>query len=278
MMHELVTGSHGFLGERLISKLKSAVRMEREDYRSTRLKVRPDRIFHLAAYGSHRQEHDCGEMFRANVLGLYNLLVATKDDAYKAFVVVGSSSEYGRKTAPMCEGDVLVPETFYAATKAAATEIAIGFAKTFDKPVVIVRPFSVYGPGEADHRLIPTICRSIIRGEPMVFDPIQKHDWIFVDDFIEGVVEVSENAKKLQGQVVNIGTGRQFENRDVLEILEMTADKKANITETKQFHTSDSPVWQADNEKLEKLGWKARTSLVGGLEKTFKFYENKYRT
>lgn len=234
---------------------------------------KPDYIFHLAAYGNMSHQTDIQEIFKANVLNTWNMLLASKDVNYKGFINFGSSSEYGTKDKPMSEKDLPEAFTFYGASKIAGTYLARTFKS--QKPVVTVRPFSVYGPGEADFRFIPTIMRSMINMARIKVSP-GNHDWIYIDDFIDGVITVMQNAGKLD--IVNIGTGTQYSNFRVLEIAEKVANKQAHYNyETEKLRLFDTDSWVADNSLLRSLGWQPKHTLEQGLQKTFEYYQSLYR-
>lgn len=277
----LLTGGNGFLGSALIARLlphdlrkdDNLRLVSREDYYKPQFKeslesFNPQIIIHMGAFGNHSTQTDELEIFEANIVKTFLLLHATKDIPYEAFLNVGSSSEYGRKTLPMNEEDKLEPLTMYGATKASGTMLARAFAKKYDKPIVTVRPFSIYGPGEADHRFIPTVIRSLTQGEELLLDPAPYHDWTYIDDFIDGVLAVIDHVDTLAGNAVNIGTGRQYRNQEVVSMLELITGLHTKIVKT-PIKRVDSSNWVADNRTLRLCGWKPKTKLMDGLRQTY---------
>jgi len=268
-----VTGSSGFIGSHLLERfpkrntitLPHKYLSDAETLKKIFEKEPPDYIYHLAGYGNMAHQDDETEIVHANVNSLMNLLLASKDYPYKSFINVSSSSAYGIKDHPMHETNSLDAKSFYGVTKIAGELLVRAFVEKYDKPVVNVRPFSVYGPGEASYRLIPTLIRCIKGGE-MILAP-GMHDWIYIDDFIQGLLIATR--KKVE--LLNIGIGEQFSNIEVVEMLEEISGKKANYTEVKQLRGFDSNNWVADNSLLKDLGWKQKYSLYNGLKKV---YEN----
>uniref|UniRef100_A0A6M3IR91 Putative NADH dehydrogenase n=1 Tax=viral metagenome TaxID=1070528 RepID=A0A6M3IR91_9ZZZZ len=279
----LITGSSGFIGNAICERLKAGydiLPLKQEDYYLPDFKSRleefnPQIIIHAAAYGNHSSQQDEMEMFEANVVKTLFLLHATKDIPYEAFINFGTSSEYGKKQIPMAETDLLEPVTLYGATKAAGTMLCRGFAKKYNKPIVTVRPFSVYGPGEADFRFIPTVVRSLVRNEEFNLEPAAFHDWIYIDDLVEGVLTIIDKAKILSGIAVNIGMGKQYSNKEVVSMLEFISGKKAKIKEM-PMRFNDSPVWVANNNLLILCGWKPNVDLMVGLKRTYQYYKRLY--
>src|SRR3989339_1087315 len=115
-MKAVVTGSHGFIGKKLVDFLNSkeievfplhhSKLHHEKDLREELTIIRPDIIFHFAAYGNHAHQSEVKGIFEGNIINTFNLLVAIKDLPIKGFVNVGSSSEYGKKGGPMAESDL----------------------------------------------------------------------------------------------------------------------------------------------------------------------------
>lgn len=280
-----ISGSNGFIGTHLVKRLRDdghGVFPIPHDSLQNPIQLKPllqqfppDYVIHMAAYGNHSKQKDPTEMVNANILGTHNLLSSLQDIPIQGLINFGSSSEYGKKSKPMSENDVPGTDTFYGATKVASTYLCKAFAKVFRKNVVTVRPFSVYGPGEADFRFIPTMCKSLLTQEPtkLAMEPV--HDWIYIDDFTDGVLRVIDNVEKLQGQIVNIGTGEQYSNVQVVNMLENISGKTLTyeIFGMSDMRIFDTVSWVADNTKLKRLGWIQKHSLRDGLKSTFEFYE-----
>lgn len=283
----ICTGSSGFIGSALRTKLENNpdykvytlphyILQDYEKLKSEIGVIQPNFIFHLAGFGNHSTQIDNQETFNANVIGIWNLLQATKDIPYRAFINFGSSSEYGQKNTPMSELDLPEASTMYGCTKIAGTYLSRAFARKYDKPIVTVRPFSVFGPDEGDHRFIPTVIKCILQGKELTLDPNGQHDWIYINNFLDGLGFVADNASLLRGQIVNIGTGVQMSNVEIVVGLEMIAQKKVKVKIVKNMRKNDSEMWQADISKIKKLGWYPKTRFYTGLAETYQYYKNKY--
>lgn len=278
-----ITGSSGFIASAIIKQLKDVeiLKITRGDYYKvdfeSKLKAfNPQIIIHTGAYGNHAKQRDDLETFEANIVKTFMLLQTTKDIPYEAFINFGSSSEYGNKSMPMREEDVLEPLTMYGCTKAASTMLARAFAIKYDKPIVTVRPFSVYGEGEAEHRFIPTVIRSIIHDEVLSLDEEGVHDWIHISDFVAGVLKVIDNAKTLQGQAVNIGTGKQYTNKDIAQMLIALTFKETKTQKVYNTRAGDSRVWVANINTMKLLGWRPKIEILEGLARCFTYYRKLY--
>lgn len=298
-----VTGASGFLGANLVRRLiesgaevhalhrpssdlwrlqdvRTRITLHRADIRSPdelrkvlRL-VAPEFIFHLAARGVSRSDSDRRELFEANVVGTANLLEASNALDYERFIHVGASSEYGSNALPMSESDCLEPVTAYGASKAAATLLCRQFARSEGRRLVILRPFSVYGPWEPATRLIPTAILAALHGRDMALTvPGIRRDLVFVDDVMDACLAAAERGAA-PGEIVNVGSGREWSNEEVVAAVEALCGRKVRARPGEYpLRASDAPHWVAGIQKAERvLGWKPTHSLDQGLEKTIAWW------
>ena len=266
-----ISGSNGLIGSELMkifgNKAKS---IPRQDLPFLHTEWKYDTIIHCAAYGNHSQQTDLQETFYANVYNTFCLLESAKRCGVKNFIFIGSSSEYGKKTEPMKEDMTLDCDTMYSCTKVAGTYLTKHYSKYFN--TITIRPFSVYGEQEANWRFIPTIINRIQNNESIdLFEGT--HDWIFNQDFCEGVKVCLDNIKNLNGQTINIGSGESFNNQFIVKALFNIAKKKVPIEEY-LAKVQDSSVWVANIDKIKSLGWKPKTDILSGLKKVYDFKTN----
>lgn len=286
----VITGSSGFIGQHLVKafewKSVEVIHIPHSLLSAGQGKIinflekhKPEIIIHLAAYGNHGQQNSNVQAVSANYINTWNLLEASLSIPYKAFINCSTSSIYGIQQQAMNEELTSVkPDTFYAASKAGAMYLARAYAKQYNRPVVSVIPFSVYGPGEADWRFIPTACKHIVDNSKMPFVGYPCHDWIYVDDLVSGIMTVLENVDKLKGEWVNIGTGESWTNVAILRMLQEITGKRLQRVETYKELPHHSKEWVSDNRKLLSLGWRPQVTLEEGLQKTWAFYKKKYES
>lgn len=239
-------------------------------------KINPNFIIHLATYSNYRKQTDVEKIIDANIKGTLNLLLASKNINYKLFINTGSSSEYGIKNKPMNELTSLNPISFYAVTKASTTFLCQVFAKEYKKPIVTLRPFSVYGPYEEEKRFIPTIVKAVISNKPIKLTPgTQRRDFIYIKDLVDIYIKTLSYGKKLSGQILNIGTGIEYTNDEVVQTLFKVANKKVRIEKgAYPPRLWDNQHWVANISKTKTfLKWKPNNTLFEGLKKTYEWYK-----
>src|SRR5205807_9058232 len=94
----------------------------------------------------------------ANAVGTLNVLEASRRADVRRLVHTSTSEVYGTaQRVPIDEQHPLHPQSPYAATKVAADQIALSFHRSFETPVVVVRPFNTFGPRQSARAVVPTI-------------------------------------------------------------------------------------------------------------------------
>lgn len=237
--------------------------------------VRPEWIFHLAAYGAYSWQADLQRMIQTNVTGTANLIEACARVGFAAFVNTGSSSEYGAKDHPPAEDEALEPNSHYACTKAAATLLCRYIAQSRNLHLPTLRLYSVFGPYEDPGRLFPALIQRGLQGElPPLVSPDTMRDYVYVDDVCEAYLLAATRPGQEPGATYNVGTGVQTSMRQLVEL----ASKALAITVEPSWGSMpariwDTAVWVADNRRArEALGWEPRTSLAEGFDRTVEWF------
>jgi nucleoside-diphosphate-sugar epimerase len=238
-------------------------------------KILPQVVYHCATYGGFAGQNDTTAILESNFLGTVNLLKACERVGFDYFVNTGSSSEYGIKSHPMDEGDILEPNGDYGVSKAAATLFCQSEGRDKQLPIATLRLFSPFGPWDDPKRLIPYVIKSFLRNEsPQLTTPASVRDFIFIDDVLDAYTAVVK--QPFFGEVFNIGSGAQHSIGDVVTILKdliHTGTKPVWGTADKQ--RQEPALWIAKNEKAHtKMKWTPSTSLKSGLEQTAVWLKN----
>lgn len=238
--------------------------------------ISPRIICHLATYGGFASQQESTAIYEVNFLGTVNLLRACKQKGFDLFINTGSSSEYGIKSQPMRESDLLEPIGDYGVSKAAATLFCSAEARENNLPVVTLRLFSPFGPWDDPKRLIPFVIKSFLRGEvPKLSTPASVRDYIFIDDVVDTYLRLIANPP-VHGAIFNIGSGQQSSIGEVVkQIAALIGPDAAPQWGSASPQRKEPTCWVADREKAEKLlDWRPRTSLQEGLKTTVHWFKN----
>jgi nucleoside-diphosphate-sugar epimerase len=237
---------------------------------------RPDLVFHLAATGGHAVDPESRDAMVASVvLGTANLLRCLPTGNVSRLVQIGSGLEYGPSEEPLAEGHLLEPFTFRGAVKAAATLLCCQEARSTGRSVVVLRPFSVYGPWESPTRFIPSVIRAGLENErlPLTSGGIRR-DYVFVEDVVDACL-LSAGADLSPGEILNIGSGSPSADHEVVAAVEGLLGRRIAVCRGGfPSRDLDSQVWIADRRLArERLGWEPRHSLSAGLAKTIAWFQ-----
>jgi UDP-glucose 4-epimerase len=248
---------------------------DHELVRQTVRLIRPDWVFHLAAYGAYPTQTGFARMVDTNLMGTVALLDACVEAGVEAFVYTGSSSEYGYKDHPPREDELLEPNSHYAITKAAATHYCQFVARKSNVNAVAVRLYSIYGPYEEPTRLIPTLIAYGLRGTlPPLVSPATARDFVYVEDAVDALVRIASQSRR-RGAVYNLCTGRQTTLAMVVE----TARRLMHIPvepvwSSMERRSWDTDVWIGSGACMEnEIGWRAETDFASGLQRTIEWFQ-----
>ena len=179
---------------------------------------KPELLVHCAAYGVQPGDRDPVAMFEVNTKATIDLGIAATRHC-RALILTGSVSEYalGGTPCPLREDSPLETQRIYGASKAAGVVSGLAIAANAGLPALALRLFNVFGPGEAPHRLIPSLTSRLRRGERVALSPGgQLRDFVFIDDIVDAYIAAA--ARLCAGAVngaLNICTGRPVCVRDL---------------------------------------------------------------
>ena len=232
--------------------------------------IRPEIVFHLASLVTGAREVALViPTLRGNLLSTINLLTAVAEQDCSRLILAGSMEE------PVSEEGFPIPCSPYAASKWASAGYARMFHTLFGLPVILLRIFMVYGPGQTDtSKLIPYVIRSLLRGEaPKLSSGHRPVDWIFVDDVINALITaaITENSGVV---TLDIGSGTLVTVREIAErLLQLIDPSLVPVFGAIQDRPLEV-VRSADIAATEKIiGWRPRTFLGDGLAKTVEWYK-----
>ena len=239
--------------------------------------VRPEWVFHLAAYGAYSSQTGFARMVATNVVGGAALIDACVETGPEVFIQTGSSSEYGYKGHPAVEEEPVQPNSHYAISKAAATHYCQYTARAAGINAIAVRLYSIYGPYEEPTRLVPALLVHALQGSlPPLVSPRIARDFVYVEDAVDAMLELAAAPRIPRGAVYNICTGRQITLERVVNITrQLRAVPAEPVWSSMERRSWDTETWVGSPAALEAAtGWVAPTRLEEGLRLTIEWLQS----
>ena len=272
-MKILITGSEGFIGSHLVSKLvkkgyyvnalvlynsfnnigwlenleqheKKKINIilgDIRDYNSVFNAAKNcDVIINLAALIGIPYSYKAPmSYFETNVKGTINILEVAKKLNIKKVIQTSTSEVYGSaKFVPMTEDHPLVGQSPYSASKISSDQVSLSYFLSFGTPVTILRPFNTFGPRQSLRAIIPSI---IVQGlSANNFDKnIQigslepTRDFNYIEDIIDGFILAIKN-KKCIGEIINLSTGKEISIKETVKLISKILNVKFKIKQKKE--------------------------------------------
>ena len=236
-------------------------------------------VFHLAALiGIPYSYHSPDTYVDTNVKGTLNILQAARQLDVGRIIHTSTSEIYGTaRFVPITEEHPVNPQSPYAATKASADFLALTFHRSFETPVVVVRPFNTYGPRQSARAIVPTIITQLLSGDGTVSlgSILPTRDMNYVKDTAHGFVKAAESDQAL-GQVVNLGSNFEISVGDLAVKIASLMGKEISILSTGERIRPDKSeverLWAENLRAKELLGWQPRFRLEDGLKETIQWF------
>ena len=241
---------------------------------------RPKHVIHLGAYAGVRISVDKPKMYQeSNVGGTLSLLEAARAFPVKSFGLASSSTVYGTGAGiPFDEDAPLgIPASPYGATKRAAELMGLTFYQLHNVPVVVLRPFSVYGPRLRPDLAMTIFAKAIFEGTPLPLygDGSIKRDFTHVSDICAGFIAAMDSPGAV-GECINLGHSEPVEMRRLIELLQDALGKKANI-DYRPERPEDLPITYAKLDKAQRLlGYQPKVPLPAGVAEYGQWFREKY--
>lgn len=314
----LVTGADGFIGSHLTERLVETgadvtalalynsfdsvgwldhlpadvvtrLRIVRGDVRDAafvrRLLAEQEVVFNLAALISIPHSYSAAQSYvETNVLGLINILEAAREHRVRRVVQTSTSEVYGTAiTVPIGETHPLQGQSPYSASKIGADMMAEAYARSFDMPVAILRPFNTFGPRQSERAVIPTVLRQILDPDAAtvrVGDTSTSRDFTYVEDTVAAFLAIGCAPDIEFGRPYNAGSGKGIAIGELVDLLMALTDRQKPVEQdTNRLRPANSEVrvLLADSTRFMKAtGWRPKVELREGLVRTIAFWRERF--
>lgn len=237
-----------------------------------------DIVLHLAALIGIPYSYIAPSSYLAtNAGGTLNVLEACRQAKTPRVIVTSTSEVYGTALyTPIDEKHPLQGQSPYSASKIAADKLAEAYYRSFDLPVVTLRPFNTYGPRQSARAVIPTVLGQAFKGakEIQLGNLAPQRDLTFVTDTARAFV-LAATASGIEGETIHFGQGSAISVRDLAELCLETAGRTAtlaSVEERSRPEKSEVGLLLSDSSKAKKLlGWSPDVSLSDGLRATAEY-------
>lgn len=235
-----------------------------------------DVVLNFAAESHVDRSINSAEHFvKTNILGAFNVLEMARSVKIKTIVHISTDEVYGSlKGGAAHEEYPLLPNSPYAASKAASDLIVRSFITTYGMDIRITRCCNNYGKYQFTEKFIPVIINSLINGKdiPVYGNGNNFREWIHVNDHCLGIWTVLTLGTA--GETYNIGTDTILSNIELVNSLSKTfglSDSKIKFVTDRLGHDYR---YSLDSKKIRSLGWSPKIEFASGIRETIQWYKD----
>ena len=221
----------------------------------------------------------------SNIKGVHNLLELIRnhrgENSKKPIFFHFSTDEvYGDiESGAHLESNLLHPSNPYSATKAAADQLILAWARTYNLPYVIIRPTNNYGIGQYVEKLIPKACKYLSLGKkiPLHNNGTPIRNWLHAQDTTNAVINIINSGVK--NEIYNIAGA--FEQKNIITVNKIISGYLGEVDNSLYIDASFDRKGQdvryaLDDTKLKNLGWAPTKQFDIELPQIIKHYKNKF--
>jgi len=271
----LVTGATGFIGKHLLPRLLAVghdvieANSQTGDIatESTWLKFpQTEVVIHLAGKTFVPESWADPPLFiKCNLLGTVAALNYCKKN--NARLIFLSSYLYGNlKMLPIPETAPLIANNPYSLSKKLAEEVCYFYSDKFDINIAVLRPFNVYGLGQREYFLIPSIIRQVNSGNVIqVKDLEPRRDYIYIKDLVDVIVRTVD--LKHGYYVFNVGSGASHSVAEIIQIIQKLKNTRLQVRSSEEKRKNEIMNTVADITLIKKaLGWTPKWTIAQGMK------------
>ena len=238
-------------------------------------------VIHLAAQpGVRISISNPHNTLNQNLISFSNIIEISRLKKIKKFIYASSSSVYGdTKVYPFSESDYKnIPISVYGATKLSNEIIAKSYSKNFNMKCIGLRFFTVYGPYGRPDMAYFSFLENLKKNKKInVFNRgIMKRDFTYIDDVVDGLINLIKVKIKENNIVLNIGKGKPDNLMDLISFIEKNYKKKFKINYIKSIPKGDIKKTFSNVNRAKKIiKWKPKVNLNEGIKRFIDWYKYK---
>ncbi|WP_315112786.1 NAD-dependent epimerase/dehydratase family protein [Clostridium intestinale] len=252
-----------------------------ECLKSTIEEFKPDIVIHLAAIaGIETVIKNPVNTMKVNMIGTYNILEIIKDYKIDRFIDFSTSEVFGTYAYKVEETNTtnLAPvgeaRWTYSVSKLAGEHLAHSYYKEYGVPVVTVRPFNIYGPGQVGEGAIHQFVKRAINDETIEIhgDGEQIRSWCYIEDFVDGIMLCLEEDDAI-GNSFNIGNPQGTVTILMLaQLIKAVANSKSEIFHVPKTYVDVELRIPNIDKARAKLNYNPKYDLTNGIKLTIDWY------
>ena len=264
-----------------------------------------DVVYHFAGISALPEcESHPDKAFDVNTTGVANILNAVRHSNVKRVIFASTSAVYENNPSNEVhkETDLVQPNLIYATTKYCSEQICKSFAQNYDMDIIICRFFNVFGPHQDFKRKYPPFTSFLIREalagrKPIIYNTDDcKRDYIYVYDLMQYLYRMAKSEKHYHADIFNLATGKAYSAIEIAQTIYKVLGKTLNYEkgEPLKFWDKYEELFNAKynlkkervkqevfkhclgngNKVEEEFEYKAKTTLIEGLENIIKYQRN----
>lgn len=249
---------------------------------------KPEYVFLAAAkVGGIKANNEMkADFIYQNLMIQSNVIKESQDFGVKKLLFLGSSCIYPKMSSQPIKEEYLLTGSLeptndaYAIAKIAGIKMCQSFNQQYGTNFISVMPTNLYGPNDNydlnNSHVLPAMIRKFHEAKLEGKDKVEiwgtgtpMREFLFVDDLADACIYLMNNYN--DSEIVNIGTGKDISIKDLALLIKDIVEFKGDIYFNSNM-PDGTPKKLLDVSKLEGLGWKYKTSLREGIEKTYKEY------
>tara|TARA_B110000037_G_scaffold73033_1_gene87798 strand:+ start:1392 stop:2330 length:939 start_codon:yes stop_codon:yes gene_type:complete len=237
-------------------------------------------VDYIINFGGYVDHSDKNKTYQSHFKGCKNLIDFYQKKKIKKFIQIGSSLEYGKTKSPHKEKimtkKVILLKSIYAKSKLLSTNYCMNAFKKNFFPVIVLRPYLVYGPGQKIDRLIPfIISKSLTNKTFPCSSGVQLRNFLFVEDFVKAIFKTLTK-KNVNGEIINIGSNNNLKVKKVILMIKNYLNSGKPMFGKIKLRKDESIKYYPSIKKAKNLiNWKPLIQFEKGLIQTIKYYKEK---